>query len=77
MTGARSRAAQLFRGIKLPNPARNTICLWYDHDAEEAARFYAKTFPDSSVGAAHRVLAGSHNRVILGFARGLHEVVFG
>jgi 2-polyprenyl-6-hydroxyphenyl methylase/3-demethylubiquinone-9 3-methyltransferase len=29
---------------------RNTICLWYDKDAEEAARFYAKTFPDSSVG---------------------------
>ena len=31
--------------------AKNTICLWYDGDAEEAARFYAKTFPDSSVGA--------------------------
>lgn len=27
-----------------------TICLWFDHDAEEAARFYAETFPDSSVG---------------------------
>ena len=26
--------------------AKNTICLWYDGDAEEAARFYAKTFPD-------------------------------
>jgi len=24
---------------------KNTICLWYDHDAEEAARFYARTFP--------------------------------
>ena len=36
------------------NPARNTICLWYDNDAEGAARFYAKTFPDSSVGAVHR-----------------------
>src|SRR5688500_2544222 len=34
--------------------AKNTICLWYDRDAEEAARFYAKTFPDSSVGAVHR-----------------------
>jgi predicted 3-demethylubiquinone-9 3-methyltransferase (glyoxalase superfamily) len=32
-------------------PAKNTICLWYDTDAEDAARFYAKTFPDSSVGA--------------------------
>jgi len=35
-------------------PAKNTICLWYDGDAEEAAQFYAKTFPDSSVGASHR-----------------------
>jgi len=33
---------------------KNTICLWYDHDAEEAARFYARTFPDSAVGAMHR-----------------------
>ena len=34
--------------------AKNTICLWYERDAEEAAQFYAKTFPDSSVGAVHR-----------------------
>jgi 2-polyprenyl-6-hydroxyphenyl methylase/3-demethylubiquinone-9 3-methyltransferase len=34
--------------------AKNTIFLWYNGDAEEAARFYAKTFPDSSVGASHR-----------------------
>lgn len=34
--------------------AKNTICLWYDGDAEEAARFYATTFPDSSVDAVHR-----------------------
>ncbi len=33
---------------------KNTICLWYNGDAEEAARFYAETFPDSSVGAVHR-----------------------
>jgi len=33
---------------------KNTICLWYDHDAEEAARFYARTFPDSAVGATQR-----------------------
>jgi predicted 3-demethylubiquinone-9 3-methyltransferase (glyoxalase superfamily) len=33
---------------------KNTICLWYDNDAEEAARFYARTFPDSEVGAVHR-----------------------
>ena len=35
-------------------PAKNTICLWYNGDAEEAARFYAKTFPDSSVGEVYR-----------------------
>ena len=34
--------------------ARNTVCLWYDGSAEEAARFYAETFPDSFVGAVHR-----------------------
>jgi 2-polyprenyl-6-hydroxyphenyl methylase/3-demethylubiquinone-9 3-methyltransferase len=33
---------------------RTTVCLWYDGDAEDAARFYAETFPDSSVGASHR-----------------------
>jgi predicted 3-demethylubiquinone-9 3-methyltransferase (glyoxalase superfamily) len=33
---------------------KNTICLWYDKDAEEAARFYARTFPDSEVRAVHR-----------------------
>jgi 2-polyprenyl-6-hydroxyphenyl methylase/3-demethylubiquinone-9 3-methyltransferase len=32
-------------------PAKNTVCLWYDGGAEEAARFYADTFPESSVGA--------------------------
>ncbi|MTV36803.1 VOC family protein [Duganella radicis] len=34
--------------------SKNTICLWYDHDAEAAANFYASVFPDSSVGAVHR-----------------------
>lgn len=34
--------------------AKNTICLWYDNDAEEAARFYAATFPNSTVGKIHR-----------------------
>ena len=33
---------------------KNTICLWYDKDAEAAARFYAQTFPDSKVGAVQR-----------------------
>ncbi len=35
----------------MAKPAKNTICLWYDGGAEDAARFYARTFPDSSVGA--------------------------
>ena len=37
----------------MTKPAKNTICLWYDHDAEQAARFYAETFPDSSVNAVN------------------------
>ncbi len=32
-------------------PPQNTICLWFDQDAHEAARFYAATFPDSRVTA--------------------------
>ena len=38
----------------MAQPAKNTICLWYNGGAEEAARFYAETFPNSSVGAVHR-----------------------
>lgn len=34
--------------------AKNTICLWYDDAAEEAARFYAETFPDSSISRVNR-----------------------
>lgn len=34
--------------------AKNTICLWYDNDAESAARFYAETFPDSAITAVFR-----------------------
>ena len=37
--------------------AKNTICLWYDGTAQEAAEFYARTFPDSSVRAVHRAPA--------------------
>ena len=37
----------------MSKPVKNTICLWYDNDAEEAANFYAQTFPDSSVDAVH------------------------
>ncbi|MGB3431415.1 VOC family protein [Achromobacter sp.] len=34
--------------------SKNTICLWYDRDALEAAQFYARTFPDSAVGKVLR-----------------------
>ncbi len=36
---------------------KNTICLWYEDDAEAAARFYAQTFPDSAVGRVLRAPA--------------------
>jgi predicted 3-demethylubiquinone-9 3-methyltransferase (glyoxalase superfamily) len=34
--------------------AKNTICLWFNKDAQDAARFYAATFPDSKVTAIHK-----------------------
>ena len=34
---------------------KNTICIWYDGTALDAAQFYAATFPDSRVRAVHRV----------------------
>lgn len=34
--------------------SKNTICLWYDRDAVNAARFYAEVFPDSKVGKVTR-----------------------
>jgi predicted 3-demethylubiquinone-9 3-methyltransferase (glyoxalase superfamily) len=40
---------------------KNTICLWFDKDAEAAARFYAATFPDSRVTAVHRAPADYPN----------------
>ena len=46
-----SGAASSIREITLP---KNTLCLWYERNAEEAARFYAATFPDSHVGMVHR-----------------------
>lgn len=42
-------------------PAKNTVCIWYDRDAEEAARFYASLFPDSSVNAVHRAPGDYHS----------------
>lgn len=45
----------------MTKPAKNTVCLWYDGTAEEAARFYAATFPDSFVGAVNRAPADFPN----------------
>jgi predicted 3-demethylubiquinone-9 3-methyltransferase (glyoxalase superfamily) len=52
----RNRAEQGRRlGLKEP-PVRpkNIVCLWFDKDAADAARFYAATFPDSKVIAIHK-----------------------
>lgn len=38
----------------MSTPAKNTVCIWYNTEAEEAARFYAATFPDSAILAVHR-----------------------
>jgi predicted 3-demethylubiquinone-9 3-methyltransferase (glyoxalase superfamily) len=40
----------------MPIP-KNTICIWYDNEAEAAARFYASVFPDSRVDAVNRAPA--------------------
>lgn len=49
-------------------PAKNTLCLWYDKDAEEGAKFYAATFPDSKVGQVHYAPgdfpSGKHGEVL-------------
>lgn len=38
-----------------PNATKNfAVCLWFNGQAEEAAKFYASTFPDSRVDAVHR-----------------------
>ena len=34
--------------------SKNVICLWFNKDAQDAARFYAATFPDSEVVAVHK-----------------------
>jgi len=50
---------------------KNTICLWFDKDALEAARFYAATFPDSRVTAVSFEHGGTevHMRKKLGLER--------
>ena len=51
---ARAAASALIRRTEHTNMnPKNTICLWFDKDALQAARFYAATFPDSKVTAVH------------------------
>jgi 2-polyprenyl-6-hydroxyphenyl methylase/3-demethylubiquinone-9 3-methyltransferase len=38
----------------MSHPAKNTVCIWYERGAEDAAAFYAATFPDTVVHATHR-----------------------
>ena len=45
---------------------KNTICLWYDKDAEAAARFYAATFPDSAVSAVFHAETDRYWNAIVG-----------
>jgi predicted 3-demethylubiquinone-9 3-methyltransferase (glyoxalase superfamily) len=47
------KIARLQNGEKEQGMNKNTVCLWYNKDAEEAAKFYAATFPDSKVGDIH------------------------
>jgi predicted 3-demethylubiquinone-9 3-methyltransferase (glyoxalase superfamily) len=44
--------------------AKNTVFLWYDKDAEAAARYYAGVFPDSAVGTStvHQVTTNPARR---------------
>jgi len=45
------------QSLEKPMTAKNTICLWYDGTALDAASFYADTFPDSAVNAVHHAPA--------------------
>ena len=38
----------------MTNQPKNTVCLWFNEGAEEAAAFYAATFPDSKVTGVHK-----------------------
>ena len=48
---------------------KNTICLWFDGTALEAANFYARTFPDSTVEAVHKAPGDHPSRPCGGQAR--------
>jgi predicted 3-demethylubiquinone-9 3-methyltransferase (glyoxalase superfamily) len=55
---ARRGASRLTRDEEITKMTpKNRVCLWFDKDAHEAARFYAATFPDSEVTAVHKAPA--------------------
>jgi predicted 3-demethylubiquinone-9 3-methyltransferase (glyoxalase superfamily) len=54
--GLISKYAKMFSSGRHMTP-KNTICLWFDKEAHDAARFYAATFPDSAVTAVHKAPA--------------------
>ncbi len=43
--------------------AKNVVCIWYNSEAEEAANFYAATFPDTRVTGVHRAPADNPSTV--------------
>ena len=51
---AAPRAVKIRLIMKTKPIPKNTICLWFNKDALDAARFYAATFPDTKVGAVHK-----------------------
>ena len=51
---SRSAVRVLVNDGRMDMVSKNTICLWYDGTALDAARFYAATFADSAVTAIHR-----------------------
>jgi predicted 3-demethylubiquinone-9 3-methyltransferase (glyoxalase superfamily) len=48
------RRASEFQEERIAMIPKNKICLWFDKDAHEAARFYTATFPDSEISAVHK-----------------------
>src|SRR5262249_58577739 len=52
-TGTTQTGTYLYRFRRTGMDSKNTICLWYDGTALDAAKFYAATFPDSTVGTVH------------------------
>ncbi len=48
------RAIARWHGCRMPNNIPIATCLWFNKNAEEAAKFYAATFPDSRVDAVHK-----------------------